>query len=270
VTQAFEVPKSCYYKHLQTKESRSMKDAQYKQTLHELFYQSRRADGSRSLVHKMRAKGHQIGRFKVRKLMRDMHLQSKQPKPRHHSYRVVSTHAPNILSRQFEVSHANQVWTGDMTYLWAEGKWVYLAVVLDLSARRVVGWAMSEKPDAALVARALKMAMELRGHPQSVLFHSDQGVQYSSAIFKGMLAQFGMTQSMSRRGNCWDNAPTERLFRSLKSEWIPPLGYESLEFAITDVGYYLMVYYNHQRPHAANSGLTPNDAEKLINVSNFT
>jgi putative transposase len=150
------------------------------------------------------------------------------------------------------------------------GKWVYLAVVLDLFARRVVGWAMSEKPDAALVARALKMAMELRGHPQGILFHSDQGVQYSSAIFKRLLAQFGMTQSMSRRGNCWDNAPTERLFRSLKSEWIPQLGYESLESAITDVGYYLMVYYNHQRPHTANSGRTPNNAEKLINVSSFT
>ena len=131
---------------------------------------------------------------------------------------------PNILSREFDVPAPNQVWCGDITYIWAQGKWHYLAVVLDLCARRVVGWALSEKPDADLVVKALDMAYEQRGRPQGLMFHSDQGSQYASRLFRQRLWRYRIRQSMSPRGNCWDNAPMERVFRSFKTEWIPTLG----------------------------------------------
>lgn len=132
---------------------------------------------------------------------------------------------PNILNREFDVKAPNQFWCGDITYIWAQGKLHYLAVVMDLYARRVVGWALSEKPDADLVIKALDVAYEQRGKPQGLLFHSDQGSQYGSRNFRQRLWRYRMRQSMSRRGNCWDNALMERVFRSLKTEWIPTTGY---------------------------------------------
>ncbi|PXX50938.1 putative transposase [Pseudomonas sp. LAMO17WK12:I9] len=124
----------------------------------------------------MQEDGEQIGRFKVRGLMRELALVSKQPGS--HAYKQATVERPdipNILNREFEVPAPNQIWCGDITYIWAQGKWHYLAVVLDLYARRVVGWALSSKPDADLVIKALDMAYEQRGRPQGLLFHSDQG-----------------------------------------------------------------------------------------------
>lgn len=116
------------------------------------------------------------------------------------------------------------MWCGDITYIWAQGRWHYLAAVLDLDKRRVIGWALSFKPDAELVIKVLDMVYEQRGKPQKVLFHSDQGSQFASRLFRQRLWRYRMEQSMSRRGNCWDNSPMERLFHSLKSEWIPATG----------------------------------------------
>lgn len=142
----------------------------------ELFSQSRCAAGSRSLLSLMRDDGEQLGRFKVRSLMRELDLVSKQPGS--HGYKrstVERLDIPNILNREFDVPAPNQVWCGDITYIWAQGKWHSQAVVLDLCARRVVGRAVSEKPDAELIIKALDMDYEQRGRPQGLLFHSDQG-----------------------------------------------------------------------------------------------
>ena len=121
----------------------------------------------------------------------------------------------------------NKVWCGDITYIWAESLWHYLAAIIDLCARRVVGWAFSSKPEAELVIKALDMAYEQRGRPQNILFHSDQGSQYGSRSFHQRLWRYRFTQGMSRRGNCHDNAPMERQFRRLLTEWIPTVGYMS-------------------------------------------
>ena len=172
--------------------------------------------------------------------------------------------APNALSRQFDVPQKNQVWCGDITFIWTGKQWAYLATVMDLHARRVVGWAMSDAPNAQLACDALNMALQIRGKPKGLMFHSDQGVQYTSAAYRAVLFENRIAQSMSRRGNCWDNAPMERLFPSLKSEWIPKLGYLNLNEAKVDVGFYLMTHYNHDRPHAANNGLPPALAENTL------
>src|SRR5690606_30304760 len=115
----------------------------------------------------------------------------------------------------------NQVWTGDMTCIWSGKRCAYLGVVLHRIARRPIGCAMSLTADSALTTRALMMAYESRGNPSGVMFHSDQGCQYTSLAFRQQVWRYRMTQSMSRRGNCWDNSPMERFFRSLKSEWVP-------------------------------------------------
>ncbi len=220
-----------------------------------LFTQSRGSAGSRSIMTMMREDGMSIGRFKVRRLMQEQGLISKQPGS--HAYKQATVERldmPNRLNREFDVSAPNQVWCGDITYIWAQGRWHYLAVVLDLYARRVVGWAFSNRPDAALVIKALEMAYEQRGRPQGVLFHSDQGGQYVSRLFRQRLWRYRMQQSMSHRGNCWDNAPMERLFRSLKTEWGPSNGYTTIQEAHRDISHYLMHRYNWLRPHSSMRG----------------
>ena len=229
----------------------------------EIFNKSRQSAGSRSIVTKLRQEGEAIGRFKVRRLMKEANLVSKQPKPA--AYKVVKVERPDIpnhLDRQFDVQQPNQVWCGDITYIWAQGRWIYLAVILDLYRRRVVGWSLSENADADLSIAALDNAYQLRGQPKSVMFHSDQGCQYTSKSFRQRLWRYRMKQSMSRRGNCWDNAPMERVFRSYKSEWMPSGGYASFSEAKKDIGQYFMDYYNWYRPHKRNGGLAPAVSEK--------
>jgi len=269
---AFDVPTSCFYDYLARKRLINRKRMQQRSELRRLFKESRESAGSRALMLMMRELGHQIGRFKVRRLMKEAGLASKQPGS--HVYKVARAERPdipNLLAREFAVPRPNQVWCGDITYVWAGGRWHYLAVVLDLHTRRVVGWAMSDRPDADLAVKALEMAYQQRGYPSGVLFHSDQGSQYGSRVFRQRLWRYRMTQSMSRRGNCWDNAPMERLFRSVKTEWLPVTGYMSLWEAKRDISDYLMNYYNWRRPHQHNDGIPPAEAENRLNsVSGFS
>ena len=219
---------------------------------------SRGAAGARTLAAQLTAEGEAVGRYKAARLMCEAGVVSTQR--RRHRYRQGGSEvsaAPHRLQRQFTVTAANQVWCGDITYIWAGSRWLYLAVVLDLYARRVVGWAFSPTADAQLVRQALAVAYESRGCPSGVVFHSDQGSQYTSRVFRQCLAACGMAQSMSRRGNCWDNAPMERFFRSLKTEWVPATGYASAAEAKADVLRYLTHYYNRTRPHSYNAYVPP-------------
>lgn len=210
----------------------------------------------------LRLQGWSVGRWLAARLMEEAGLRSAQCR-RHHYRQALqdSLVAPNTLARSFDVDGPNQVWCGDVTYLWTGSHWIYLAVVLDLYARRIVGWALSHLADAQLTVRALRVAYESRGRPRQLLFHSDQGSQYTSREFRQALAGYGIEQSMSRRGNCWDNAPTERFFRSLKTEWVPERGYPSQSEAERDVLRYVVNYYNHHRPHSYNDYQTPALAE---------
>ena len=263
----FEITRSIYYAHRLRRRSPSVERIRLRSRVNELFTQSRSAAGSRSIVSMMQEDGEQIGRFKVRGLMRELGLISKQPGS--HAYKKATVERPDIpntLNREFDVPEPNKVWCGDITYIWAQGKWHYLAVVMDLYARRIVGWALSGNPDADLVTKALDMAYEQRGKPQGLLFHSDQGSQYGSRHFRQRLWRYRISQSMSRRGNCYDNSPMERVFRSLKTEWIPSVGYMSVQQAQRDISHYLMHRYNWIRPHTFNGGLAPAQAEKKLNV----
>ena len=195
--------------------------------------------------------------------MKMLNLESSQP-PGHRYRKANQEHirVANLLDRRFNVTHPNHVWCGDVTYIRVGQRWAYLAVVLDLFARKPVGWAMSLSPDSDLTCQALQVAFELRAKPRGVLFHSDQGGSYTSQKFQQRLGVYGMHPSMSRRGNCWDNSPMERFFRSLKTEWIPWRGYQSFREAKNSIIDYLIGYYSQTRPHQHNRGLSPNMAEQ--------
>ena len=219
--------------------------------------------GARTIAHIVSAEGIPLSRYRASKRMKALGLVSKQ-QPTHRYKKVDQPHTaiPNRLGRQFDVACPDQVWVGDITFIWTGQCWAYLAVVMDLFARKPIGWALSQSPDSELTIKALNMAHQLRGKPKGVMFHSDQGCQYTSLAFRQQLWRYKMTQSMSRRGNCWDNSPMERFFRSLKSEWIPRLGYHSVEQAKYGITNYIIGYYSQIRPHTHNKGLAPNVAEK--------
>lgn len=258
VCKAFGVSQSSYYDYRRRRSVVGAERVVLRADVNRIFRKSRSSAGSRMITSMLNDEGIEIGRFKVRRLMSELGLICKQPGP--HAYKQTTVERPDIpnrLNREFSVSRPDQAWCGDITYVWVGQRWSYLAVVLDLYARRIVGWALSDRPDAELVVKALDHAYEQRGKPTGVLFHSDQGSQYASRLFRQRLWRYRMEQSMSRRGNCWDNAPMERVFRSLKSEWIPSLGYRSIPDARKDIGDYLMDYYNRQRPHTFNDGMPP-------------
>lgn len=219
--------------------------------------------GQRTLVKLLKDSGFDVSRWLVRKLMKQNELVSRQL-PSHKYAKAEKLHLsiPNLLEREFNVAAPNQVWCGDVTYVWCGSRWVYLAVVIDLYARKVVGWATSTRPDSELTKKALRMAYESRGNPKRVLFHSDQGCHYTSKTFRQLIWRYGMKQSLSRRGNCWDNAPMERFFRSFKTEWMPRTGYKNIAEATGEISQYIVGYYNRYRPHQHNDGSSPIDKEK--------
>ncbi len=209
VCAAFDIHRSSYYEY-RTKRGRiDVERLNLRCKVREIFTQSRGSAGSRTIREVMQSEGIEIGRFKVNRLMKELGLISKQPGA--HAYKhapIERPDIPNLLNREFAVSRPNQVWCGDITYIWAQGRWHYLAVVMDLYARRVIGWAFSSQPNAGLVVKALDMAYEQRGKPPCVMFHSDQGSQYASRLFQQRIWRYRMCQSMSRRGNCWDTQST--------------------------------------------------------------
>ncbi|WXG51703.1 MAG: IS3 family transposase [Candidatus Sedimenticola sp. (ex Thyasira tokunagai)] len=219
--------------------------------------------GARTIAKLVTTEGLELSRYRVSRRMKILGLvSSQQPKHRYKKADQAHIAIPNLLDRQFDVKAPDQVWVGDITYVWVGRRWAYLAVVLDLFARKPVGWALSFSSDSGLTRKALLMAYESRGKPQGLMFHSDQGCQYTSLSFRQLLWSYQMRQSMSRRGNCWDNSPMERFFRSLKTEWIPEVGYTSLEDAKRGIIDYIIGYYSQFRPHTHNDGLAPNAAEE--------
>lgn len=261
------VHRSTFYYHQKRRRTTDGGRDALKDRVVELHQLSRGAAGARTLSAMLCREGKAVGRYKAGHLMREAGVVSRQPGK--HRYRVCeqrSQYADNHLKRHFRVAGPDQVWCGDITYIRCRGGWLYLAVVLDLYARKVVGWSFSGTSDSQLAQQALSMAWERRGRPSGVMFHSDQGAQYSSVPYGAMVARYGM----SRRGNCWDNAVVERFFRILKTEWLRRNGYQYMEEAQRDIEEYITGYYNRIRPHRCNGGLSPAMKEiqrKLQSVS---
>ncbi len=209
------------------------------------------------------SEGHQIGRFKVRRIMHQMDLKAKTP--RRFKLTTDSGHslpvASNILNRNFDVDAPNRVWTADISYVWTYEGWLYLAIVMDLFSRQIVGWSMDKRMKKQLVLDALATAYWQRKPSEGLLHHSDRGSQYACHEYQKQLTHYGMTASMSRKGNCWDNAPTERFFRSLKSERLTACRFATRNQAKNEILDYI-TYYNSIRLHSTLGYLSPMAYEK--------
>ena len=228
-----------------------------------IFNEMKGAYGWPRIWRELLARGIRAGKERVRKLMKAHGLQARGK--RKFKATTNSSHrlpvSPNLLERDFCVEAPNRVWTGDITYLWTEEGWLYLAVVIDLFSRQVVGFAMSERMTRALVIDALRMAWFRRRPAVGLIFHSDRGSQYASGDFQKQLSTFGMRGSMSRKGDCWDNAVTETLFGSLKVERLHGMRFETRRQAKDEVIDWLR-FYNCRRLHSTLGYLSPMDFEK--------
>lgn len=231
----------------------------------DLFKQSRDSLGSRELMKKLREEGFQIGRYRVRKLMEKLGLKVNQRV----AYKVTTRRkhgdavADNLLNQNFNPTAPNQVWAGDVTYLKTGKGWMYLAVVMDLYSRRIVGWHIDKRMTTDLVSRAMMKAYNLRQPNKGLVFHSDRGSQYTSKQYRKLLTSYGIRASMGDVGACWDNTVVERFFGSLKHDWLLKVAQPTRAHMKQDVAAY-MKYYNLERLHTANNDLSPINYENSL------
>ena len=226
------------------------------------FAGSDRTYGARRVWHDVLAEGLDAGLHRIERLMHHEGLRARPRRrglPKDDGHRHVAS--PNILDRAFDASAPNQKWIADFTYIWTAQGWLYVAAVVDLFSRRVVGWSMSAGMTAQLVTDALIMAIWRRGKPLSLLHHSDQGSQYTSEQFQRLMADHGITCSMSRSGNVWDNAAMESFFSSLKTERTARKVYRTRDDARADVFDYIERFYNPKRRHSTIGYLSPVEFE---------
>ncbi len=232
------------------------------------FKDSDRTYGARRVWHDLLAGGFSCGLHRVERLMRDNALRARPRRrglPKDDGERPVIM--PNVLDRQFAAARPNQKWVADFTYLWTAEGWLYVATVIDLFSRRVVGWSMNANMTAQLVTDALIMAIWRRGKPDALLHHSDQGSQYTSQQFQRLMADHGITCSMSRSGNVWDNAAMESFFSSLKTERTARKVYRTRDDAKADVFDYIERFYNPKRRHSTLGYLSPMEFENKVGLA---
>jgi putative transposase len=217
------------------------------------------AYGSPRMVRELRARGFPASKERVERLMRENGIRARHK--RRYKATTDSRHglpvAPNILDRHFTPQAPNQAWTADITYIWTDEGWLYLAVVIDLFNREVVGWSIKPRMTTEIVLDALTMAWFRRRPAAGLIHHSDRGSQYASHAFQARLKSYGMTCSMSRKGNCWDNATSESFFNSLKNERVHGTRYRTHAEAKTDLFDYIEPFYNRKRQHSTLGYASP-------------
>jgi putative transposase len=262
-----EVSRSGYYHFL--KKAPIDKDFELLSQVRHINKENRGTFGSRRMSKALKAEGFAVGRFRARSLMKKAGLEVKRPK--RFKKTTDSRHqlpvAPNLLNQQFQVDQPNQVWCGDITYLWTLEGWLYLAVIIDLYSRKVVGWALSSRLTTPLVLEALRMAYWRRKPAQGLIHHSDRGSQYAAHDYQGQLKTFGLIPSMSRKGDCYDNAVVESFFHTLKTELIGDQVYTTREEARRAVIDYIEMFYNSRRLHSFLGYASPNDFEKMATLA---
>lgn len=272
-----EVTRSGYYAYRTRQPSaHAEQDDLLAEKVAEVFVASRGHYGAPRVHRELRRRGTCLSRRRTARLMREQGLRASKP-----SRRILTTDArhdepiaPNVLDRDFSACAPDQKWAGDITYIRTDEGWLYLAVILDLFSRRVIGWAMSDRIDTSLTQSALVMALTARRTQQSqqsqraqgpldqLILHSDRGVQYAAGEYRQMLADWSVTPSMSRRGNCWDNALSESFFATLKKELVHLRHYRRRRDAEIEIFEYIEVFYNRTRLHSAIDFVTPVEFEE--------
>jgi putative transposase len=232
------------------------------------FVGSDRTYGARRVWHDVLAEGISCGLHRVERIMRENALRARPRRrglPKDEGTRAAAS--PNLLERQFAAEGPNRKWVADFTYIWTAEGWLYVAAVIDLFSRRVVGWSMQASMTAQLVTDALMMAIWRRGKPDALLHHSDQGSQYTSEPFQRLMAEHGIVCSMSRSGNVWDNAAMESFFSSLKTERTARRTYRTRDEARADVFDYIERFYNPARRHSTLGYLSPVEFENRAKLA---
>lgn len=262
-----EVSPSGYYDWLNRRtypSPRTVENQALVKAIDTLHAQSRQTYGSPRMVQELRKAGRRHGRNRIARLMKQAGLCGRQ-KGRYRVQTTDSKHdqpiAPNRLARAPKATAPNELWVADITYIQTQEGWLYLAGILDLYSRKIVGWAMSERIDTPLVLKALGMALLHRNPPRELLLHSDRGVQYASAAYRQALAQAGLVASMSRKANCYDNASMESFWSTLKLELVYRRNFVSHRQARSEIFDYIECFYNRQRSHSALNFCSPVDFE---------
>jgi putative transposase len=244
--------------------ARAAEDQVLAQEIDQIHTRSRNTYGAPRVEKELRKKGRCHGRNRIARLMRAKGLQGRQ-KGRYRVQTTDSNHdqpiAPNRLAEAPKATAPNQLWVADVTYIETGEGWLYLAAILDLYSRKIVGWAMSERNDTVLILKALGMALLHRSAPRNVLVHSDRGIQYASGDYRQALSQAGLMASMSRKGNCYDNAAMESFWSTLKLELVYRHRFDTRPQARTQIFDYIETFYNRQRTHSALDYLSPVDFE---------
>ena len=264
--EVLKVSRSGYYAWLRHPESKSKQDDKVLlQEIHAIYQESRSTYGSPRIYRELKRRGRNHGKKRIARLMRKDGLRAKTKRKfkmttdSKHTFPV----APNLLNREFTPKEPNQVWASDITYIWTAEGWLYLAVVMDLFSRAILGWSMSERMTRSLVIDAFIMAVK-KYHPSpGLLHHSDRGSQYASADYQTVLKRYGAICSMSRKGNCWDNAPVESFFSTLKKEHVFHHDYRYRTQARQSIFAYIEQFYNRKRIHSALGYRTPSEMEKF-------
>jgi putative transposase len=259
-----EVSRSGFYAWLGRGESnRAGEDLRLTVLIREEHAKSRGTYGAPRIHAALRKRGERCGLHRVERLMQEAGIRSKMRRKFVRTTNSKHPHpiAPNLLDRQFKVDAANQVWVSDITYIATDEGWLFLASTLDLFSRKVVGWAMSESMLASLVESALQRAIDLRSPPAGLLHHSDRGVQYAAHAFQGLLERHGIVCSMSRKGNCYDNAVKESFFHTLKTELCDHEHYRTRAEARASVFEFIEVFYNRTRLHSTLGYCSPAEFE---------
>jgi putative transposase len=264
-----EVSRSGYYKWLKNNHHQKKIDKDFillSQVRH-IHQKSRGTYGSRRMVIDLRTAGHAVGRYRARSLMKKAglvvkpHKKFKRTTDSCHNLLV----SPNLLNQQFQVDRPDSIWCGDITYLWTLEGWLYLAVIIDLYSRKVVGWSLDSHLKTSLALEALRMAYWRRKPAKGLIHHSDRGSQYAAYDYQQALKTFGLIPSMSRKGDCYDNAVVESFFHTLKNDQLGDQIYSTRLEARQAVIDYIEMFYNSQRLHSSLGYVAPNDFE--INVA---
>ena len=261
-----QVARSSYYAWRSSTKSNRQKENEKLIPLVWLIHgESRKTYGTRRMAKALVLKGVHCGRTRARTLMRLAGIKVKTK--RKFKVTTISRHklpvAPNLVGRNFDVEEPNQVWASDITYIWTHEGWLYLTVTLDLFSREVVGWAMGNRLTGKLVIDALNMAFFKRRPDPGLVHHSDQGSQYCSLDFQKLLASYSMLSSMSRKGDCFDNAVAESFFSTLKTERIFLSNYKTREEAKRSIVEYVEMFYNSRRLHSYLGYVSPGEFEEM-------
>lgn len=266
MARVFKVSRSCYYAWLNREPcDRERQELELLFEIKRIYFKFRKTYGSPRIYNELKDEGICCSENRVARIMRKNGIAAERK--RRFKVTTDSKHdypaSPNLLNREFDVEEPNTCWVGDITYIWTDEGWLYLAIVMDLFSRMIVGWAMESHMKSELVIDALNMAVKHRSPDEGTLFHSDKGIQYASTDFRECLSGNKMVQSMSRKGNCWDNACAESFFATLKMEEVFLKKYKTREEARQSIFEYIEIFYNRMRSHSKLDFQSPAKYESM-------